>query len=209
MKTACFVKEGEGSWSASASVSGDHCLALFVAATHDRGMGNHFILTIAGADRPGLVERVAAVVSAHGGNWLESRLIQLGGYFAGVVRVEFPSAVQTALQNDLAALAADGLTVTAVPAAGVAAVPVREVCVNVTGLDHPGIVSHISAAVTRAGLNVEEFTSEVVSAPMSGEPLFTASMRLTGSAATDLTAFTTALETLSEELMVEISLTAP
>ncbi len=169
-------------------------------------MGNHFILTIAGADRPGLVERVAGVVSAHGGNWLESRLIQLGGYFAGVVRVEMPSAVQAALQNDLAVLAADGLTVTAVPAAGIAVTPAREVRVNITGLDHPGIVSQISAAAARAGLNVEEFTSEVVSAPMSGEPLFTADMRLTGSAATDLTAFTAALETLSAALMVEISL---
>ena len=92
------------------------------------------------------------------------------------------------------------------PSAGIAVTPAREVRVNITGLDHPGIVSQISAAAARAGLNVEEFTSEVVSAPMSGEPLFTAAMRLTGSAATDLTAFTTALETLSAALMVEISL---
>lgn len=169
-------------------------------------MADLFILTIAGQDRPGLVERVAGVVSQHGGNWLESRLIQLGGHFAGVVRVEMPPAAAAALQHDLAALAADGLTVTAVPAAAVAASPAREVRVNITGLDHPGIVSNISAAVARAGLNVEEFTSEVVSAPMSGEPLFTAAMRLTGTAATDLTAFTTALEKLSAELMVEISL---
>ena len=184
-----------------------HRLAPPAAAAHDGGMGNSFILTIAGQDRPGLVERVAGVLAAHGGNWLESRLIQLGGYFAGVVRVEVPAAGQAALEKDLAALAADGLTVAAVPAAGFAAAPVREVRVDVTGLDHPGIVSQISAAVAHAGLNVEEFTSEVVSAPMSGEPLFTATMRLTGSPSGDLTAFIAALETLSEELMVEISLT--
>lgn len=169
-------------------------------------MGTHFILTIAGQDRPGLVERVAAVLAAHDGNWLESRLIHLGGQFAGVVRVEVPAAAQAALQDDFAALAADGLTVTAVPASGVAAAPAREVRVNVTGLDHPGIVSQISAAVARAGLNVEEFTSEVISAPMSGEPLFTAAMRLTGSPSADLAALAAALETLSAELMVEISL---
>ena len=184
----------------------DHRLAPSGAAAHDGCMGNRFILTIAGQDRPGLVERVAGVVAAHGGNWLESRLIQLGGYFAGVVRVEVPVAAQAAMERDLAALAADGLTVTALPAAGIAASPVREVRVNVTGLDHPGIVSQISAAVAQAGLNVEEFTSEVVSAPMSGEPLFTASMRLTGSPSCDLMSLTVALETLSAELMVEISL---
>jgi glycine cleavage system regulatory protein len=61
--------------------------------------------------------------------------------------------------------------------------------------------------VARAGLNVEEFTSEVTSAPMSGEPLFNAALRLTGSPSADLRALATALEALSEELMVEISLT--
>jgi glycine cleavage system regulatory protein len=109
--------------------------------------------------------------------------------------------------GDLAALEKDGLTVTAVPASGAEAAGGREVRVAVTGLDHPGIVSQISAAVARAGLNVEEFSSEVTSAPMSGEPLFTAAMRLTGPAGADLDGLTQALEKLSGELMVEISLT--
>lgn len=170
-------------------------------------MEPYLILTIAGLDRPGLVERVAAAVAAHGGNWLESRLIQLGGHFAGVVRAEVPPAAHEALRGALAAMSADGLTVTAVPASGAPAADSREVNLSVTGLDHPGIVSHIASAVARAGLNVEEFTSEVTSAPMSGEPLFTAGIRLTGSASTDLSALTAALETLSEELMVEITLT--
>jgi glycine cleavage system regulatory protein len=170
-------------------------------------MEQHLILTIAGLDRPGLVERVAAAVAAHGGNWLESRLIQLGGHFAGVVRVDVPAGAHAALRSDLAAMATDGLAVAAVPASGTPAPASREVSLRITGLDHPGIVSHISSAVARAGLNVEEFSSEVTSAPMSGEPLFSASARLTGPQAADLSALTASLETLSEELMVEISLT--
>jgi glycine cleavage system regulatory protein len=170
-------------------------------------MESCLILTIAGLDRPGLVERVAAAVAAGGGNWLESRLIHLGGHFAGVVRVDVPPAAHEALRSALAAMAADGLTVTAVPASAALVASSREVTLSVTGLDHPGIVSHIASAVACAGLNVEEFTSEVTSAPMSGEPLFTAVIRLTGPASVDLPALTTALETLSEELMVEITLT--
>ena len=107
--------------------------------------------------------------------------------------------------NILEAMARDGLTVTAVPAAAPAPAPDREIRVSLTGHDHPGIVSHISAAVARAGLNVEEFTSEVTSAPMSGEPLFTAAMRLTGPPGVSLDSLTAALEKLSAELMVEIS----
>jgi glycine cleavage system regulatory protein len=164
------------------------------------------ILTIAGPDRPGLVERVAGVVAAQGGNWLESRLIHLGGYFAGVVRVEVPEGTQAAFLQEARGLSRDGLTVEAVPAAVPETPGARQVKVEVTGLDHPGIVSQISAAVARAGLNVEEFTSEVTSAPMSGEPLFTAGMRLSGPDDADLPALRAALEKLSAELMVEISL---
>ena len=47
------------------------------------------MMTIIGRDRPGLVESVAQVVAAHGGNWLESRMSRLGGHFAGILRVHF------------------------------------------------------------------------------------------------------------------------
>ena len=40
------------------------------------------VMTIIGADRPGLVEMVAARVADHGGNWLESRMCHLGGELA-------------------------------------------------------------------------------------------------------------------------------
>jgi glycine cleavage system regulatory protein len=169
-------------------------------------MAQHYILTITGPDRPGLVERVAGAVAAHGGNWLESRLIHLGGCFAGVVRVEIPDATAAALQSALGTLSGENLSVSAVPVSGAAAAGAVQLAVEVTGLDHPGIVSQISAAVARAGLNVEEFSSEVTSAPMSGEPLFTAKMELSGPAGVDLPALSASLEKLSEELLVEITL---
>ena len=172
-------------------------------------MSNALILTVAGPDRPGLVERVAAAVAAHSGNWLESRLIHLGGYFAGVVRVEAPAAAHAALRDGLAALNGEGLAVQMTAAAAVAVARGREFHLSVTGLDHSGIVSQIAAAVARAGLNVEEFSSEVTSAPMSGEPLFTAEARLSGPTGADLATLRTSLEKLSAELMVEAALTEP
>ena len=53
-------------------------------------MSTTLVLTVIGTDRPGLVESIAAVVAAHGGNWLESRMARLGGQFAGIVRIEVP-----------------------------------------------------------------------------------------------------------------------
>ena len=48
------------------------------------------IMTIIGADRPGLVQLVADRVVANEGNWLESRMCRLGGQFAGIARVSVP-----------------------------------------------------------------------------------------------------------------------
>ncbi len=46
------------------------------------------VMTIIGADRPGLVDLVASCVADHKGNWLESRMCRLGGQFAGLARAE-------------------------------------------------------------------------------------------------------------------------
>lgn len=46
------------------------------------------VMTVIGKDRTGLVESIARLVAAHGGNWLESRMCRLGGEFAGILRVQ-------------------------------------------------------------------------------------------------------------------------
>ncbi len=45
-------------------------------------MQRMLVMTVIGQDRPGLVDSVAELVAAHGGNWLESRMSRLGGQFA-------------------------------------------------------------------------------------------------------------------------------
>ncbi|HEY8923057.1 MAG TPA: ACT domain-containing protein, partial [Polyangia bacterium] len=82
------------------------------------------VLTLIGLDRPGLVESVAQVVADHGGNWLESRMIHLGGHFAGILRVEVPPDRRAPLSKALEGLAAAGLRVLADEApAGAAPAP--------------------------------------------------------------------------------------
>lgn len=46
--------------------------------------------------------------------------------------------------------------------------------VEVVGRDRPGIVRELSAAVAAAGGNIEELTTGLESAPMSGQPMFRA-----------------------------------
>jgi glycine cleavage system regulatory protein len=163
-------------------------------------------MTIIGPDRTGLVESVARTVADHGGNWLESRLCRLGGEFAGILRVEVPAEKKSALLAALQNLQSNGLQIVVradQPAATAASG--RQTKLEIVGSDRPGIVREITSALARAGVNVEEFSSEVVSAPMSGETLFKAQARLQLPERCDLAALKNDLEKIAADLLVDVS----
>src|SRR5215468_2961532 len=135
------------------------------------------VLTLIGTDRPGLVEAVAGIIAAHGGNWLESRMTHLAGKFAGILRAELPPDRADAALAALAGLEARGLRVVAEAApraAGAAGAAERTMDLELVGLDRPGIVREIAQLLAANGVNVEELVTDRHSAPMSGEMLFEA-----------------------------------
>jgi glycine cleavage system regulatory protein len=132
------------------------------------------VLTLIGPDRPGLVEAVAEVVAAHGGNWLESRMARLAGKFAGILRIEVSADKAAALQAALAELDARGLKVVGEPSGGDDGHRRTHPRLELVGLDRPGIVREISQLLANSGANVEELSTDRTSAPMSGEMLFQA-----------------------------------
>ncbi len=162
------------------------------------------VMTVIGPDRTGLVEAVARAVAGHGGNWLESRMCRLGGEFAGILRVEVPADKKTALLEALQKV--PGLAVTVRSAeTPISQAGARDTKLEIVGSDRPGIVREISAALARAGVNVEEFSSEVSSAPMSGETLFKASARLQLPQGCDAGALKRDLEKIAADLLVDVS----
>ncbi len=153
-----------------------------------------------------MVESIAGIIADHGGNWLESRMCRLGGEFAGILRIHVPPEKQTALVQALRSLAAQGLSVVAQPArAEPADLPARETSLEIVGHDRPGIVRQITRALARRSVNVEELTTECVSAPMSGEPLFKAQARLLIPSSCDMATLRAELEKIAGELAVDIS----
>ena len=162
------------------------------------------VITLVGADRTGLVESVARVVAEHEGNWLESRMCRLGGEFAGILRVEIPEEKKSALLGALQKIS--GLNVVIQPTQSAAvATSGRQTKLEIVGSDRPGIVREITSALARANVNVEEFFSELVSAPMSGETLFKASARLQLPEHCDLAALKRDLEKIAADLLVDVS----
>src|SRR5215208_363819 len=153
------------------------------------------VLTIVGSARPGLVEAVAQGVARAGGNWLESRMVHLAGKFAGVLRVQAPAEAIPRVVAAIEALAHADLKVTVEPGVvGATLDPQRSLDLDLVSLDRAGIVRDISSILTRHGANIEELVTDVSSAPMSGEPLFRAHMRLTMPAAADPDPLRTDLE---------------
>jgi glycine cleavage system regulatory protein len=162
-------------------------------------------MTIIGPDRTGLVESVARAVADHGGNWLESRMCRLGGEFAGILRIELPVEKRQMLLDALQALQGRGLTVVVRPDEAAASAPQgRQARLEIVGHDRPGIVREITSALARANVNVEEFSSECVSAPMSGETLFKAVARLQLPDGCNVVALKTELEKIADDLLVDI-----
>ena len=138
------------------------------------------VLTIVGSDRPGLVEAVAEAVARAGGNWLESRMAHLGGKFAGILRVQAAGDAIPRLVAAIEDLSHTDLKVTVERGEVAASIgPQRSLELDLVGLDRPGIVRDISGGTRRGtARNIEELVTDSSSAPMSGELLFRAHMRL-------------------------------
>ncbi len=166
------------------------------------------VMTIIAADRPGLVERVSACVADHGGNWVESRMCQLEGRFAGIVRVDIAGEKLTVLKRALHGLEADGMRI--VIEAGGAAAPARGLAatLELVGNDRPGILRTVTGVLAAHGVNVEELSSECVSAPMGGGDLFQAQARVLVPEAVKLENVRADLEKIAADLMVELKLKA-
>jgi glycine cleavage system regulatory protein len=163
------------------------------------------ILTLLGADRPGLVESVADTVARLGGNWLESRMAHLGGKFAGILRAQVPGDRLPDLVEAMGKLAKDDLKIVVeADDTLVAPQPQRTLELELVGLDRPGIVRDISRVLVSNGANVEEITTDCSSAPMSGEMLFRARIRAAVPENRDLGRLRADLERFATDLMVEL-----
>jgi glycine cleavage system regulatory protein len=169
-------------------------------------MATPLVLTFVGRDKPGLVNAISEKIAAHGGTWLESRLAHLAGEFAGIVLVGAPEANIAALAAALSDLEASGLRVTLAHSEPAS----REtryapLTLALFGNERPGIVRDVTQALAGLGVNIEEFSSSLESAPFTGLEMFRAHARLrvpSGVSSADVQA---TLEKLAAEIMVDLS----
>ncbi len=166
---------------------------------------NSFVVIVLCPDRPGLVERVASVVADHGGNWLESHLSSTAGLFGGMIHISLPPQQVDSLTKALRELPFEGLEcLIRTGSAESALVDGKTVEISLVGNDRPGIVSRISEAIARRGINVTELETEYTSAPMAGNALFRAHAVLLMPPKVGLDDLKADLETIANDLMVDL-----
>ncbi|PID81441.1 glycine cleavage system protein R [bacterium DOLZORAL124_64_63] len=166
---------------------------------------NQLVITVVGADHPGIVESLARVVADHEGNWLSSSMSNLAGQFAGIIEVAVAEERRDALANAIGAL--EGLQVHSVTGGApieVGQVPMAEL--EVVGVDQPGIVRRVTAALKEGGVNLLQFASWTEPAPNSGDELFRAVAEFEMPADEAVEALKVKLEALTEDLAVDIEL---
>ena len=124
-------------------------------------MTTSLVFTVIGPDRPGLVKAISDKVTEHDANWLESRMANLAGQFAGIVRVAVPAAKADALIAALREFEAQGLVIVASKALSQATeAPKRLLSLDLVGQDRPGIVREISQVLAQHGVSIEELITD-------------------------------------------------
>jgi glycine cleavage system regulatory protein len=174
---------------------------------HSLACMNEVLLTLIGPDKTGIVANLARIASEHEGNWLDSRMMRLGGSFSGILRIALPGEKVDGFSQEASGFLKDnGFQCSIQPAAGGDA-PVEGTLakLQLSGQDHPGIVYRIFEAFRKVGVNVEELSTGVQAAPWSGTPIFEAKARLRLPESVSPESLQDDLEELASDLMVEIT----
>lgn len=170
-------------------------------------MEKHLILSILSEDKPGVVKGIAQLVAQHGGSWQESRLTQLAGKFAGVVRITVTAEKEQMLTAALTDLKSQGIRVIVEDiAAQSRQQSTRNARFSLAGPDRPGIVFEITQAFNQYQINVDDMNTQCSSMPYSGEPLFEADGILSLPAEMDLDRLQDQLEQIADSLALDIQL---
>jgi glycine cleavage system regulatory protein len=161
------------------------------------------IFTLVGQDKPGLISDLAKTVYAMGGNWLGSNFSHMAGHFAGFVEIDLPleqhqTLIELLSQHpDLKIHLLSGIPEGPTE-------PQKTVQVEITGNDKTGIVQELTQILNQFNLNIVKFDSHLETAPNWGGSLFKAKATITVAADFDMEKLQGSLESVANDLMVDI-----
>lgn len=166
---------------------------------------NRLIISAFGPDKPGIVSELSGVITSHGGNVEESRMIKLGSDFTIILLVtvsdEWLESLRVALQAVQVLTISTKLT-TKEDSDG------RDNSYNLTltGADNEGIVHKVTEYLSSQAINIKEMETETTNAPVSGTALFQMKAAISLPDNLQVSEIQAGLQQIVSDLGVEISL---
>lgn len=167
------------------------------------------VITIIGPDRPGIVSAISDKAVEFGANWADSLMANFVGQFAGIVHLQVPEEKRDALRAALLSLESPGMRIAVAKGGDAGAAgdgAVRYLKLDLVGNDRPGIIHSISSQLAQRGVSIENLRTAVVSGAWTGEQMFQMNARLMVPVALDTDELRAGLESLANELMVDITI---
>lgn len=162
----------------------------------------HLVISFMAPDRPGVVDNLANIVNQNQGNWQDSSMHHLSGFFAGIIEVAVASDSAEDIIKQIQALP-DIESIIKI-ADKQSADPTPSIVLELTANDRSGIVQEISSTIHQQGGNLLKLVSTKGSAPHSGQDLFNAKATIIVEDE-KVDQLIDALENLADDLMVDIS----
>ncbi len=172
-------------------------------------MSEQIVFTVIAQDKPGIVTTLANVVKQNSGNWLDSRMSQLAGEFAGIVHVEIELDKRKDLETALGNLSSEGIDITVRQAGSeLSDSDYRMHEIEIFGNDRQGIVAEVSKLFSEKSINILEFDTSINEASMTGGMFFHADAVIAVAKDTNLDDLQDKLHSLADELSLDIEWTS-
>jgi len=171
-------------------------------------MKRYMILFSVGKDRPGIVDDVSTVLFQHRANIEDSRMAAMGGRFAIMTLFSCETDQLAAIKNGLQGLKELGLDTSLHEAEEPTAItrkPALPLKMEITALDHPGIVQKVVHILRKHNTNVESLGTRVSRAPLSGAPLFNLNLEAAVPAEIPISKIKEELATLARDMNLDIN----
>ena len=163
------------------------------------------IVTVLGADRPGIVSLLSDRAQRFGASWTHSRMSHLSGEFAGMVQLEVPPESADGLIAALKDLESTGLRVSIAKSEGKAnSTGLRLMTLELVGSDQVGIVSKLTAALTARNISIEQIDTAIVQG--ATQTSFKVRADILVPKAVNDADLRSALDALAQEITVDIAL---
>ncbi len=169
-------------------------------------MTNNLLLTITGPDLPGMEDVLNQTVSRHRARSLSSHMAHMGGRFASIMFISVSPEELSGLTRDLKSMKEEGVKVQ-FDAMNPDDLPHKErhLLMNLIADEAPELVTDVSRLLGEQHIRISELHTDTITAPCTGEHLQSIQAHLCAPDGTDVDTVRERIESLSPELMLDIS----